>query len=45
MLRIPSTKYRAFAPIDFGDRAWPNRVIKTPPDVVQRRSCATAIKP
>jgi len=31
MLRIPSTKYRPFAPIDFGDRAWPNRVIKTPP--------------
>ncbi len=31
MLRAPSTKYRAFAPIDLGDRSWPNRVITAPP--------------
>jgi 2-isopropylmalate synthase len=31
MLRIPSTKYRAFAPIDLSDRTWPNRVIQAPP--------------
>jgi 2-isopropylmalate synthase len=31
MLRIPSTKYRAFAPIDLGDRSWPGRVITAPP--------------
>jgi 2-isopropylmalate synthase len=31
MLRIPSTKYRAFAPIDLGDRSWPSRVITAPP--------------
>ena len=31
MLRVPSTKYRAFAPIGLGDRSWPNRVITAPP--------------
>jgi 2-isopropylmalate synthase len=31
MLRHPSTKYRAFAPIDLKDRGWPNAVIETPP--------------
>jgi 2-isopropylmalate synthase len=31
MLRTPSTKYRAFAPIDLGDRSWPSRVITAPP--------------
>ena len=31
MLRNPSTKYRAFAPIDLGARTWPNRVIAAPP--------------
>jgi 2-isopropylmalate synthase len=31
MLRIPSTKYRQFAPIDLVDRAWPSRVIEAPP--------------
>jgi 2-isopropylmalate synthase len=31
MLRIPSTKYRAFAPVDLSDRTWPNRVISAPP--------------
>jgi len=31
MLRIPSTKYRQFAPIDLADRTWPNRVIEAPP--------------
>jgi 2-isopropylmalate synthase len=31
MLRIPSTKYRAFTPIDLADRTWPNRVIDSPP--------------
>jgi len=31
MLRVPSTKYRAFAPIALGDRSWPNRVIEAPP--------------
>jgi 2-isopropylmalate synthase len=31
MLRTPSTKYRAFAPIDLGDRSWPGRVITAPP--------------
>src|SRR6202789_814773 len=30
MLRNPSTKYRAFAPIDI-DRTWPSRVIAAPP--------------
>src|ERR1700728_3228368 len=31
MLRHPSTKYPAFAPIDLKDRRWPNAVIETPP--------------
>ncbi len=31
MLRNPSTKYRAFTPIDLPDRTWPNKVIETPP--------------
>jgi len=31
MLRHPSTKYRAFAPIDLEDRRWPGTVIETPP--------------
>jgi 2-isopropylmalate synthase len=31
MLRIPSSKYRSFAPIELADRTWPNRVITTPP--------------
>src|ERR1700677_1319352 len=31
MLRHPSTKYRAFAPIDLKDRRWPNAVIESPP--------------
>src|SRR5208283_4733293 len=31
MLRNPSTKYRAFTPIDLGQRAWPNAVIAVPP--------------
>lgn len=31
MLRIPSTKYRPFAPIDLSDRIWPSRVITSPP--------------
>ena len=31
MLRHPSTKYRAFAPIDIKDRLWPSTVIETPP--------------
>jgi 2-isopropylmalate synthase len=31
MLRIPSTKYRAFAPVDLSDRTWPNRLIQAPP--------------
>jgi 2-isopropylmalate synthase len=31
MLRNPSTKYRAFTPIDIADRRWPNRVIAAPP--------------
>src|ERR1700761_4569926 len=31
MLRHPSTKYRAFAPIDIQDRTWPNAVISAPP--------------
>jgi 2-isopropylmalate synthase len=31
MLHNPSTKYRAFAPIDIADRTWPNRVIQAPP--------------
>src|ERR1700736_122621 len=31
MLPIPSSKYRAFAPIELADRTWPNRLIKVPP--------------
>lgn len=31
MLRNPSNKYRAFAPIDLADRSWPGRVILKPP--------------
>jgi 2-isopropylmalate synthase len=31
MLRNPSTKYRAFAPIDLPDRTWPASVITAPP--------------
>jgi 2-isopropylmalate synthase len=31
MLRIPSTKYQSFKPIDLSDRTWPNQVIKAPP--------------
>jgi 2-isopropylmalate synthase len=31
MLRNPSTKYRAFAPIDLDGRTWPNTVIAAPP--------------
>jgi 2-isopropylmalate synthase len=31
MLRDPSTKYRAFAPIGLDDRRWPGRVITAPP--------------
>jgi 2-isopropylmalate synthase len=31
MLQQPSTKYRAFAPIDLADRTWPSRVITAPP--------------
>ncbi|HVC02387.1 MAG TPA: 2-isopropylmalate synthase [Steroidobacteraceae bacterium] len=31
MLRHPSTKYRAFPPIGFGGRTWPDKVIEAPP--------------
>jgi 2-isopropylmalate synthase len=31
MLSDPSTKYRAFAPIDLPDRTWPGRTIVKPP--------------
>ncbi|MGO9949210.1 MAG: 2-isopropylmalate synthase [Steroidobacteraceae bacterium] len=31
MLRNPSSKYRAFTPIDIADRSWPHRVIAAPP--------------
>src|SRR6202522_2929893 len=31
MLRNPSTKYRAFSPVDIADRTWPGRVITVPP--------------
>src|ERR1039458_6305373 len=31
MLRNPTTKYRAFAPIDLGGRTWPNKIISAPP--------------
>ena len=31
MLKDPSAKYRAFAPIGIADRTWPNKTITTPP--------------
>ncbi len=31
MLRIPSSKYQSFKPIDIRDRTWPNRVMTAPP--------------
>ncbi|HTD89935.1 MAG TPA: 2-isopropylmalate synthase, partial [Burkholderiales bacterium] len=31
MLRNPSSKYRAFAPVELADRTWPNSVIGAPP--------------
>jgi len=31
MIKIPSQKYRPFAPIALADRTWPNNVIKHPP--------------
>jgi 2-isopropylmalate synthase len=31
MLRNPSSKYRAFAPVPLADRTWPNSVIGAPP--------------
>jgi 2-isopropylmalate synthase len=31
MLRDPSTKYRAFPPVDLPDRQWPGRTITRPP--------------
>ena len=31
MLRNPSTKYRAFSPVDLSGRTWPSRVIDSPP--------------
>ena len=31
MLKVPSNKYRAFAPIAIPDRTWPNKVISAPP--------------
>src|ERR1700728_2757937 len=31
MLRHPSTKYQAFAPVDLKDRRWPSAVIDSPP--------------
>jgi 2-isopropylmalate synthase len=31
MLKNPSTKYRAFPPIDLPDRQWPNKVLTAPP--------------
>jgi 2-isopropylmalate synthase len=31
MLRNPSSKYRAFPPIDLSDRSWPSQVISAPP--------------
>jgi len=31
MLKNPSTKYRAFPPVDLPDRQWPNRTITHPP--------------
>src|SRR5450631_1216766 len=31
MLRNPSTKYRAFSPVELADRHWPSRIISAPP--------------
>ena len=31
MLKNPSTKYQAFAPVQLPDRTWPNRSITAPP--------------
>src|SRR5258706_327718 len=31
MIKIPSQKYRSFAPVALADRTWPNRVITRPP--------------
>src|SRR5690606_27098112 len=31
MLKVPSEKYRAFAPIAIPDRTWPDKVISAPP--------------
>jgi 2-isopropylmalate synthase len=31
MLRTPSTKYRAFVPVDLKNRTWPDAVITSPP--------------
>ncbi|HTD72246.1 MAG TPA: 2-isopropylmalate synthase [Steroidobacteraceae bacterium] len=31
MLRNPSSKYRAFVPVELADRTWPNSVIVAPP--------------
>ncbi len=31
MLRNPSTKYRAFAPVELNSRSWPNALITAPP--------------
>src|SRR5436190_13950914 len=31
MIKIPSQKYRPFAPIALADRTWPNKVLKHPP--------------
>ena len=31
MLQDPSTKYKAFNPIDIQDRTWPSRIISAPP--------------
>src|SRR5271166_5212383 len=31
MLHNPSTKYRAFTPVDLIDRCWPSRTIEAPP--------------
>ena len=31
MLKTPSTKYRAFPPINLPDRQWPNKVLTQPP--------------
>ena len=31
MIKIPSQKYRPFAPVALPDRTWPNQVITHPP--------------